>query len=142
MNLADYNLKGARRSFSVANTPLFLIRKLKEDSIAEEISNKYGIDEILDVLRATTSVIPKTLDEFVSPYLLLVCLWKKTDVRGLTEAAEISAPYLSWYKCVCETLLATFSQIQVQTIQGPLDQPSALVLPSSSSSSPTTIIIP
>ena len=143
MNTADLDLKQAAKIYGIANTPLFLIRKLQDDVSVRAISAAYSGPEIVGALRSMVAVEPCDPVEAVRPYALLVALWFKPEIDDLREAAEFETSIYSWYSYIAEVLLTKFSPVHDQVIEvpGQLSTPTASI----ESSSPTAtecIIVP
>lgn len=137
----DFDLKQASKIYGIANTPPFLVRKLQDDVVVREISEKCSAQEILDALRLSVGMDPMkepmTPIEAVRPYAYLVALWFKPEAEHLQEAARIAAPSYRWFETIADMLLQTFSHIQTQSF----DVPGLIQTPgiSMDTSTPTTV---
>ncbi len=143
MNVAGLDLTQAAKIYGVANTPLFLIRKLQDDASVRAISAAYSGPEIVEALRSMVAAEPRDPVEAVRPYALLVALWFKPEVDDLQEAAKLETTIYGWYSYIAEVLVASFSPVHDQVIEvpGQLSSPTASI----ESSSPTAsqyIIVP
>lgn len=118
MNLDDLDLAQASRIYGVANTPLFLLRKLQGDQSVRSIADRYTGEDILETLRPLLNTEPANAVEAVRPYALLVALWFKPEVEHLREAAQLHSVH-GWYSYASAVLLETFSAIQRRVIQVP-----------------------
>lgn len=139
MNVNDLDLSQASHIYGVANTPLFLVRKLQADPAVRAAGETCNAEEILAALRAAVSAEPVNSADAVRPYALLMALWFKPEIGDLKEAAKISAPAYRWFAYIAELLIQTFSPIQRQTIKVPgvLSAPPVSI----GSAAPTEIII-
>jgi hypothetical protein len=143
MNAVELDLTQAAKIYGIANTPLFLIRKLQEDPSVRAISAAYSGPEIVEALRSMVAAEPVDAGEAVRPYALLVALWFKTEIDHLQEAAKLETAIYAWYSYIAEVLVASFSPVNDQVIEvpGQLSSPTASI----ESSSPTAsqyIIVP
>ena len=120
--LDTINFAEAYASYAVANTPLFLVRKLRDDDAVREVSRQLTSDEILQALKLSIEHRPLDIDSTIRPYVLLVALYMKPTIDGLVEAKELSAPHWRWFAQIRDHLLATYYEVDVQkvTIQSAL----------------------
>src|SRR5436190_13534617 len=93
----DIDLSGAEAAFAVANTPLFLLRKLRADVAAMDIARLNSGKSILADLRRALQGKPVGFAESVLPYVLILALSYKTDFRLLRTAAKQRAARYPWY---------------------------------------------
>jgi hypothetical protein len=138
MNASDFDLTGASRVYGVANTPLFLVRKLQADPAIRALGERCTGEKIIAALRQALSAEPVDSVDAVRPYALLVALWFKPEIEHLKEAARLQGGSFTWYSLIAETLLSTFSPVHTQVVQVPGCLPSPIVSPRSST--PTKLI--
>jgi len=126
MNPDELNLIQASKVYAVANTPLFVVRKLQEDPSVQTLGRESSGEDILRFLEVVTRARPENPVEAVTPYALLVALWFKPEARYLHDAARIPAPFHPWYSYIADALISTFSPIKHQaiTVPGQLSNPS------------------
>jgi hypothetical protein len=106
MSLVDQiDLRAAESAFAVANTPLFLMRKLRSDPAVALLARNRRGEELLKSLRDIARTEPNDLLEFVLPYIYLIALSLKQDLPHLREAAQITQPYADWYKYIGDYLV-------------------------------------
>jgi hypothetical protein len=139
MTVNDFDLTEAIRILGIANTPLFLVRKLQADPVVREISEVCSSEDILAALRNSTGNEPASAEEEVLPYVLLVALWFKPEISGLEQAAGLSAETLNWYTYIADALLSSFSLVSVQSVQAPPLGPTVIA---QSNAATSTLIIP
>jgi hypothetical protein len=133
-----YNSRNAEAAFVLANTPLFLLRKLRSDPVVRDMALNLSDDELISALRAAVSQRPTDIREAVLPYLYLVALSIKGNVATLKQAVEIDAPHAQWFKYIGGYLLQSFSPSTTQTVS--ILMPKVILpQPSTSSSSKTTV---
>ena len=116
MNVRELDLADAAGTYAIANSPLFLVRKLQDDPVIRNIAERFSSQEIIEGLRESTKLKPTTVIDAVCPYALLVALWFKPEVSSLEEAAGFLAPDFHWYGFAAAALLSTFSPVQTQNI--------------------------
>ena len=118
--LQDIDLKQACRAFAVANTPLFLLRKLRQDSSVMEISRSFSPEAILKAIDVIFSQAPETLYDHVAPYAYLVALSKLSDGVHLRNALALRAPeQWNWFDYIRNVLIETYSPISHTTLWVP-----------------------
>lgn len=132
--IADFDLTPASQIYGIANTPLFLIRKLQVDPAVRELSDSIPGEQIVRAIGAAVSREPENPTEAVLPYALLVALWFKPEVEHLEQAATVDAPAFSWFRFIASVLIETFSPIQRQVIQASSQLPAMSVTSSASTS--------
>jgi hypothetical protein len=116
-NQEPIDTQTAERALAVANTPLFLLRKLRADPTVAELRQNYSAAEILSALKRSLKKTPKTLSEAVTPYLYLVALSGLPDVRFLREAETFAAPNTEWYSYLARLLVETYRPTSFKTIK-------------------------
>lgn len=120
-NPNDWGFAEAAQVYGIANTPLFLLRKLQADAEVRAIGEECSGELILDALRAAIAIDPETPIEAVRPYALLVALWFKPTLEHLREAARFSpkdGPW-RWFDYLAAALIETFSPVESQIIRVP-----------------------
>lgn len=95
-------------SLILANTPLFLVRKLTRDSAVRRLLDEAGPEKILEQLRKATKTEPKDILEKAIIYAHLVALSLTDDVTYLQQASELSASHLEWFNFIAKELLARY----------------------------------
>lgn len=116
-SLDKYPLNQAQQAFAVANTPLFLVRKLRTDPEVHDIARALEGPELLDLLRASLASTPPSLRETVIPYVLLVSLSFKDDASFLKAALSIPRGYENdWFDYVLQALLQTYRPTAFSTV--------------------------
>lgn len=107
-HLEDIDFSRAELSLAVANTPLFLVRKLKGDTAVLELSHFNG-EDLLNWLRNSLQNKPNDLSEAVKPYVYLVALAAKLDNQFLLRAADMKPSYEDdWYSYIYNVLTDTY----------------------------------
>jgi len=80
-----------------ANTPTFLLERLRKDTSVSYVASILSTEEIIDVIRELCSSPPKEPIDVVRAYVFLVSLALKDDVerfKGKLEAIDLSS--LQW----------------------------------------------
>jgi hypothetical protein len=116
MALSHIDKNTALQVFAVANTPLFLLRKLRAHPVVDEIQKYHG-REILSALRRSVRKRPSDLNDFASPYLYLMAIAAKQDLALLQQAADLPAPYHDWYSIIANMLIMMFRVTSVSRLE-------------------------
>ena len=118
--LDKIDLKRAGESFAVANTPLFLIHRLRSDPAVQEIARSSTSGKtVLQALKKAISRKPRTLNDAVRPYVYLVVLSMIRDISFLKEASHLEAMHSNWFSYIAGVLLKTYSPTSLETIYAP-----------------------
>ena len=97
--LIDIDVAEAAQTLAVANTPFFLLRKLRTDPAVREINERFSEDEILDGLKTALGLEPTEPRNAVRPYVYLTALSQKPRPDALRTAAALRADKWDWYGC-------------------------------------------
>jgi hypothetical protein len=129
----------AEGAYVVANTPLFLLRKLLSDPLIVALAHDTSGDDLFDALTAATSRPPASLSDRVLPFILLVALAIKGDLQSLYRA--LALPPLDakshWFPYLANVLLETTRPYSVTTtvVSGLAGRPQAQLLTTASGAS-------
>jgi hypothetical protein len=119
-NIWEFNLDQAALAYAVANTPLFLLRKLREDPLTREISSSFSGDTLFTELQNALKHRPESLQDYVRPYVYLVALSMKQEDRWLRDAVRIpSVESWNWFRYLQHVLLETYVPTETGTINIP-----------------------
>lgn len=93
-------------AYAVANTPLYLIRKLREtEEVGELVRTKSG-DQIFELLRQATAKHPVEPMDYVAPYMCLVALSMKSDDNYLKAAGALpNTANWDWFDYIRQVLI-------------------------------------
>jgi hypothetical protein len=117
--LRSVDLSSAQSAFMVANSPLFLLRKLRDDPTVATIARRSRGATILSQLRRSLSREPRALHTAVVPYVYLVALSMQPDIKYLREASALPAPHHAWYTYLSGVLLQSYKPTTVQMVTVP-----------------------
>src|SRR6266446_9920943 len=116
----DVDLKKAQAVFAVANTPLFLVRKLQEDPAVHALANKLHGDVLLRELELSVQKKPETIREAVIPYVCLVALSLYADASYLTKSVSVQPKYEDdWFDYIRTALIQLYRPTQIRTVKVP-----------------------
>lgn len=119
-SFSEANLSGASRAYAVANTPLFLLRKLREDTAVLEISQSFSADAIYSELRTAIIAVPHDIVTTVRPYVYLVALAMKKNEDYLRQVATLPGiANWDWLEYIRQVLLETSSPVSEQVLSIP-----------------------
>jgi hypothetical protein len=104
----EIDLSETANIYMIANTPLFLIRRLQADSSVAALSLHCGTNDLYSGIESALSASPENPVEAVRPFAYLIALRNHNDPDMFFKASELRAPYLSWYPTVARMLAVTF----------------------------------
>jgi hypothetical protein len=110
MNIPDWiDTTNVETNFVVANTPNFIVRRIREDKAPHLLSQNFSAEQLLKMYVEASAKKPDNLRELVTPYLLLSALWLKTDIKYLRDAIVFSPhPQYKWLRAFAQILIDTF----------------------------------
>jgi len=111
------DLSQAQATFVVANTPLFLMRKLRSDPAVATIARNNDGSHILDWLRQASARAPDNERDLILPYVFLVALSLQNDLSPLKEAAAITVSFADWYKYIAQYLVDSITPTDRRVIK-------------------------
>jgi len=117
-SFAEANLREASQMYAVANTPLFLARRLQEDPVVQEIANSFRGDQILEEFRNAIAHPPESLLDYTRPYVYLVALSKLPDSEYLRAANIGGTEKWRWVPYLKEVLLQTYIPLSTSDLLG------------------------
>jgi len=117
-SFAEANLREACQMYAVANTPLFLTRRLQENSVVQEIANSFSGDQILQEFRNATAHPPESLLDYTRPYVYLVALSKLPNSEYLRAANIQGAEKWRWLPYLKDVLLQTYIPLSTSNLLG------------------------
>ena len=109
----DIDLTEAGNIYLIANTPLFLMRRLQEDPAPDLLSRNFTSEEVLVDLRRVLEESPEDPVQAVRPFVYLLAL-RNQALRGGSSAdiffvaARLTSHFHPWYATVARTLETTF----------------------------------
>lgn len=108
MNIRRMKLLDAQKIFATANTPLYLVRKLRVAPSVERIAREKSGFQIFRALRASLKEQPDGFRDAVLPYAMIVALSLQSKSKYLFEAANLNAPHHQWFDYCCKYLIAGY----------------------------------
>ena len=125
--LAHIMLDDAERFVAVANTPIFLARRLREDPAAKRAHEFHGAQAIYSALEGIVARQPATLADAAEVYLYLVALSFDNDLSWLRRTCSLPSPHIKWYQAVGDYLLAVATSTLTMSAQLSTPAPGSLV---------------
>ena len=108
------------RNYAVSNTPLFFLRKLREDPTPAELAREYSGDEIFDALRRSLKATIDTRTDYVSPYVFLMALARNPDLKYLKSVEKLEGQErFDWFKYLWRVLMDSYSPVIVTSLDVP-----------------------
>lgn len=97
------------QTFALANTPLYLVRKFREDPTVQELARGFSGEQILAVLEKALNQEPVSLLDYTKPYAYLVALSLMPEGGHLREAAKLpNMDKWQWLSYIRAVLAETF----------------------------------
>lgn len=119
-SLNEADLTAACGAYAVANTPYFLIRKLRQDPIVSEIARSFSADVLFAELGRALEARPDDSVGWVRPYVYLVALAMAGQDQKLREAADLpNANRWDWFDHMRRVLLETSSPVTSRVLSVP-----------------------
>jgi hypothetical protein len=140
MSIPDWmDTTNIESKFVVANTPNFIVRRIKEDKAAYLLSQSLSADALLKMFIESAGKEPQTLRDLVTPYICLSALSLKPDVKYLRDAITFTArPQYKWLRACAQILIDTFRPTSFVKVDArPLDN--SVFVKSSSTVNYTTV---
>jgi hypothetical protein len=97
--------------FVIANTPNFIVRRLKEDKVPYLLSKSMAPDQLLKLFIETSRMEPENLRELVTPYICLSALSLLNDGKYLKDAQTFTSAahhQYKWLRAYTQILIDTF----------------------------------
>jgi hypothetical protein len=117
-SFAEVEFSQASHAYAVANTPLFLIRKLQQDPVVHEISRSFSGEQILEELRRSVEHEPRGLVDYVRPYVYLTALSRQQQDLYLKSAGQLAnSAKWDWFEYMRQVLLSTYAPTSAQEVQ-------------------------
>jgi hypothetical protein len=108
MKPEEINLTETANIYLVANTPIFLIRRLQADSSVFALAQLCSASDLYDGIVTSLTRSPENSIEAVRPFAFLVALRIQNCPELFYRAAELPAPHLPWFSTVARMLGVTF----------------------------------
>jgi hypothetical protein len=105
MTISSMKMLDAELAFATANTPLYLLRKLRQSPTVARIAATKSAFQIYRSLASALKRKPKNFRDSVLPYALLVALSMRSDNKYLSAVAELPSPYHHWFKYSCDSIV-------------------------------------
>lgn len=117
--LDQVDLAEAEAIFAIANTPHFLIEKLRADPAVRSINSIFKGEDVLNELEAAVNDKPPTLRAALRPYAYLVALFLNPNISYLERAAKLPAPNFDWYEYIGNVLIKEYQSTSHTIINAP-----------------------
>jgi len=108
MKPEEINLTETANIYLVANTPIFLIRRLQADPSVFALAQRCEAQDLYDSIVSSLAKSPENPVEAVRPFAFLVALRIQNSAELFYRAAELPAPHLPWFSTVARMLGVTF----------------------------------
>lgn len=138
--LDPLNMSDAETSVAVANTPIFLARRLRENPALQRAHALFGADKLLRALETIADREPRSITDATEVYFYLVSLSFDNDLKYLRRASELPVKHVKWFSEVAQYLLKSVRPISVTSVQARATVSPTIIGDSSVSNSRPSII--
>jgi hypothetical protein len=113
--------EGAELAYVVANTPLYLIKRLQADPGVRLVSQSMQANELAAEYRSAVTQSPTNIRELITPYICLVALSMKDDISPLREETAIANPLpdYRWIERIRQLLIERYRPVSRSVINVP-----------------------
>ena len=108
MKPEEVNLTDTANIYLIANTPIFLIRRLQADPSVYALAQLCAPLDLYAGIASSLAKSPNNPIEAVRPFAFLVALRIQNCAELFYRAAELPAPSLPWFPTVARMLGVTF----------------------------------
>jgi len=115
----------ANEAVLVANTPSFIFKRLREDSVVRYIADTHSADDIASWF-AHHSDVPKTAEELVLRYMYLVAISMKNATDIFRLIGQIPVDSFQWGKEISELAIARARPMTVIPIETNKPKPKSI----------------
>jgi len=105
--LEPITLHEAEMAVAVANTPIFLARRLLENAAVSRALTLHGPERIYAALQSVAAQPPANLSAVTEVYFYLVALSLAPDKSWLRRSAGMEVPHVKWFVDIAEYLSDT-----------------------------------
>jgi hypothetical protein len=117
MNIENLCISQAATYLTVANTPLFLSRKLRLEPRIAEFSSMTDDLTLFEKLKTLLAHTPQTLEEEAKPYVYVVALAMKNRSDLLLQAQQIISNDYRWFSHVLAYLVSSITPTSATVVQ-------------------------
>lgn len=105
IDLEPINLNVAKTSFALANVPMYIARRLREDPAIVDIAVDNSSDDLVAAFMEHIENPPSSLREQVYPFALAVALAIRQDVKALRHILGAELKDFRWLREMIEGLI-------------------------------------
>jgi hypothetical protein len=106
IDFSNFNFTKAEAAYVVANTPLFIVRNLKNDPSVTKVAANFSSAQIVEELKVRLDTPPQTARDRIIPFILISALGLKQDRAALLAVTQLNTDNYRWMKLVLENTLA------------------------------------
>lgn len=100
------DMSTANEAVLVANTPSFLLDRLRRDAAVAYVAGSLKTSQILDALTQLSEIPPSSPRELVERYVYLIALGQKNASEVWPRLDELDLSHLEWGNQIRETMKA------------------------------------
>lgn len=117
--LLSLDLSSAEEDFAIANTPFFLLRKLRINPFVHIVARRASSRALLQSLQKSLTSRPRTARTALRPYFYLAALGIKNDPAALKKAASFECPHHVWFEPMIAAIIASRKATATETYRVP-----------------------
>ncbi|MGD0656040.1 MAG: hypothetical protein ABSA16_17020 [Thermoguttaceae bacterium] len=119
MESKSIDITNAERIFAIANDPLFLFKRLRDDFAVQRVKNTYLPNQIIDWLNQNASQSPTTLHKLVEIYVYLVALALYNRDEVILLLKDFNLPDVRWGNIILQYIKNSLKSTSYQEIKCP-----------------------
>src|SRR5258707_2002050 len=117
--LDPIDLREAAIAVAVANTPICLARRLRENPALKRAYDRHGSEKIFSALRELTQMELADIEQATEAYFYLVALSLDNDTSWLRKAKAFAPHDMKWFETIIEYLLVSSKSTVIKSVQAP-----------------------
>jgi hypothetical protein len=126
--LEPIDLREAETAVVVANTPIFLARRLRENPALQRALELHGPEKIFGALEKISGCKPTDLKQATEAYFYLVTLSLQNNALWLHRARALPCPHVKWFKDIADYLISIAKATTTASVGNPIQTPQHLIV--------------
>jgi hypothetical protein len=117
--IPSIDLRDAVTTVAVANTPVFLARRLRENSSLKLAYTTHGSAKIFAALEGISKKNLTDIEDVTEVYFYIVALSLDSDLSWLNRLKGFTFPYVKWTREIIEYLLSIVKSTTIKEMTAP-----------------------
>jgi hypothetical protein len=134
--LDPIDLREAEKFVAVANTPIFLARRLRESFALQQALKLHGAEKIFGALKNISTRKPADLKQAAEVYFYLVALSLDSDASWLYRARALPSHHIKWFESIADYLISIAKPTILASV-GQAELPKRLIIDPEQARNPT-----